>query len=318
MATVSSCILYSAKSPAVRRRSPLGMTYRARRFAVRALPPRAKRFVLTSIALGYGTLAYARDLTGRAGHFPDFLIIGAQRCGTTYLYDLLTDHPRVLKASHKEIHFFDTHFARGPRWYRGNFPASPKGENSTGPYVYGEASPTYMAYSSVPGRIRELLPHIRLIALVRNPVDRAVSHFHHFCRLGYESRSFGDAIDWEYRHLSSGGRPLFLDSPEHRSDPLYLSTGMYGQQIQLWLHAFPRDQILIIPSDDLFEREAEVLEITVRFLELPNISPKRARTPKQFSYPKISRGTRQRLVELFAPYNHELESLLGCSLHWEY
>jgi hypothetical protein len=300
------------KSPSDRRPNS---GYRARKLAVQLLPAGLKRALLQGIELSYVARAYLKAVAGQAGRLPDFVIFGAQRSGTTYLYDLLVQHPSVHAASHKEVHFFDYHYRRGERWYRGNFPSAQQDGNGGG-LVCGEATPTYVAYESAPARVRELMPDVKLIALLREPVARAVSHYHHFRRLGNEQRSFEDAIDWEYGYLSSGNRPLLLDSPDRGSDQLYLSLSAYAPQLELWLSTFPREQLYIAPAEELFENRDAVLADLATFLGLRYPFPPQSVPPKQFPYPEVAEETRRRLTELFAPYNRTLESLLGRLLPW--
>jgi hypothetical protein len=289
--------------------------YRARKLAIRFLPARLKRPLLQAIELSYAARAYGKTFAGRTGRLPDFLIVGAQRSGTTYLYDLLVRHPSVSAASHKEIHFFDLHYRRGETWYRGNFPDARRNSGG-GASVCGEATPTYIAYESAPRRVRGLIPDVKLIVLLREPVARSVSHYHHFCRLGNEGRSFEDAIAWEYDFLSSGNRPLLLDSPRRGSDPLYLSLSAYAPQLEYWLSTFPREQLFIAPAEELFESREAVLTGLGRFLELRSPFPAQTIAAKQFPYPEVEEETRRRLADLFAPYNRELESLLERPIAW--
>lgn len=290
--------------------------YRARKLAVRFLPAGLKRAMLQGVELSYVARAYGKTLTGRTGRLPDFVIFGAQRSGTTYLYDLLVRHPSVAAASHKEVHFFDLHYRRGERWYRGNFPDAQEADD--GALVSGEATPTYIALESATTRIRDLMPEVKLIALLREPVARAVSHYHHFRRLGNELRSFEDAIAWEYEYLVSGNPPLLLDSAERGTDPLYLSLSAYAPQLERWLRIFPREQIFIAPAEELFENRDAVLADLGQFLELPSPFPPQTVPPKQFPYPPVEAEVRERLAGLFAPYNRELESLLGRRFPWSY
>jgi hypothetical protein len=286
---------------------------------VRFLPPAFRRVLLAAVDGGYVTLAYARSLAGNKGKTPDFLIIGAQRCGTTHLYDSLIRHPNVMGASHKEIHFFDEHYHRGARWYKANFPVPTPPPHNASPSVSisGEASATYIAHSSIPARVRELVPRVKLIALVRDPVDRAISHYYHFRRLGYESRSFEDAIDWEYDYLLAGNPSLMLDSPERKANPLSLSLGIYSRQIQEWLNVFEEDRLLLLVAEELFAHPYDVVSRVTRFLDLRDDVPRQLPLPKQFDYAPVADGTRRRLHELFAPHNGKLESLLAFSPPWD-
>ena len=131
---------------------------------------------------------------GRATSFgrplPDFLILGAQKAGTTALYSYLRKHPSIIGPSWKEVSYFDRHYARGPAWYRGNFPNKLRTRGA----LVGEASPSYLFHPLGPRRVRELVPEARLVALLRDPVDRALSHYNHERALGREPLSFEDAL----------------------------------------------------------------------------------------------------------------------------
>jgi hypothetical protein len=107
------------------------------------------------------------------GALPDFVIIGAQKCGTSSLYHLLTRHPHVERAATKELHFFDLLFDEGIEWYRQCFPP-PKLKDGRRT-IHGEATPGYLFHPLVPERMAEAVPQARLIALLRNPANRAYS-----------------------------------------------------------------------------------------------------------------------------------------------
>jgi hypothetical protein len=128
---------------------------------------------------------------------PDFLLLGAQKAGTTALYEYLRRHPQITGPSWKEVSFFDRHWARGESWYRGNFPnlARTRGK------LVGEASPSYVLHPLAPQRVQELVPDARLIVLVRNPVDRAFSQYNHEVALGREPLPFEEALDAEDERL---------------------------------------------------------------------------------------------------------------------
>ncbi len=113
-----------------------------------------------------------RRLTSGSRRLPDFIILGAQRAGTSSLYYYLSQHPQILPAVRKELHFFDDHYRRGLGWYRSQFPT--RGARGT---ITGEATPYYLSHPHAPARIQRLLPQARLIVLLRNPVERAISHY---------------------------------------------------------------------------------------------------------------------------------------------
>src|SRR5207248_7427804 len=132
---------------------------------------------------------------------PDFLIIGTQRGGTTSLYRYLKAHPCIGATSNKDLHFFDRRFHKGLSWYRSHFPT--KLEKAYAEQlrrltlVTGEASPSYLFHPHAPKRVAQVLPHVKLIVLLRNPVSRAYSQYHHAVELGFETLSFAEAIEAE-------------------------------------------------------------------------------------------------------------------------
>jgi hypothetical protein len=135
----------------------------------------------------------------QVGGLPDFVIIGAHKCGTTSLYHSLTRHPHVEGAATKELEFFNRHFDKGIEWYRRCFPR-PRWKDGRRS-ITGEATPYYLFHPHAAKRMAEVVPRARMIVLLRNPVDRAYSHYHHRTRLGRETRSFEEAIEAETTRL---------------------------------------------------------------------------------------------------------------------
>ena len=239
---------------------------------------------------------------------PDFVIIGTQRGGTTSLYRYLTEHPDVGPAFRKEVHFFDRYYEKGMDWYLAHFPV--RGEAP----VVGEASPYYLFHPNVPKRVREAVPHAKFIVLLRNPVDRAYSNYQMKVRRGIETLSFEDAIDKERERLSSSDNPVSLPW-RHYS---YLKRGLYVEQLQRWMSVFPREQFLIIKSEDLYKDPGQVLQQTLAYLELQSWSLASYKAYHLSEYINIDPGTRKRLVEYFAPYNQQLYAFLDRDFGWEH
>src|SRR5262249_28187228 len=160
----------------------------------------------------------------------------------------------------KEVSFFDRHYARGEAWYRGHFPNALRRravERRTGAVpLAGEASPSYVFHPFAPERVAKLVPDVRLVVLVRNPVDRALSHYHHEVALGRESLSFEDAVEQEDGRMR--GELDRMRDPSYFSHAwwnyTYLARGRYAEQLERWLTVFPRERLLIVPSEDLLER----------------------------------------------------------------
>jgi hypothetical protein len=244
---------------------------------------------------------------------PDFAIIGAQRCGTTFLYDLLTQHPQVEPATKKEVHYFDLHFSRGTGWYRSHFPPRKEG------VITGEASPYYLFHPHAAGRMAKVVPRARLIMLLRDPVERAYSHYHHQVRRGDEPLGFEEAVEAEETRLR-GERERILEDEHYRGFVYqhfsYLSRGIYVDQLVQWSRYFGGDQTLVLKSEDLFDRTPDALEPVLRFLGLPDWKPEDSRPCFQGSYPPMKPATRERLREYFEPHNRRLYEYLGVDLGW--
>jgi len=266
----------------------------------------------------------AAALLGR-GAMPDFIIIGAQRCGTTSLYHYLTKHPRILPALSREVHYFDINFDRHISWYQAFFPLiSLRNRNSTcPPYLTGEASPYYIFHPHVPHRISKYVPQSRLISILRNPVDRAYSHFLHETRIGEETLSFEEAIAKEEERI--GGEELRLmkdenyDSFYHRAFS-YLSRGIYHKQIAHWLNLFDREQMLVIISEEFFANPQSILSQTLSFLGIndTNWNPKAfVKHHYKGPYPEMKPEMRRYLIDYFKPHNQKLAELLGLELPWD-
>jgi hypothetical protein len=246
--------------------------------------------------------------TAHLRQLPDFIIIGTQRGGTTSLYRYLTAHPDVGSALRKEVHFFDRYFEKGMNWYLAHFPV--RGEAP----VVGEASPYYLFHPHAPERARAVVPHARFIALLRNPIDRAYSHYQMRARKGLESLSFEDAIDKEAERLSSSADPA-SSTWRHSS---YIRRGLYLDQVERWMSVFPREQILIIKSEDFYSDPERVFLETLAYLGLRPWSPRNFREYHLAEYPDMAPATRKRLAEYYAPYNQQLYTLLGRDLGWEH
>ena len=256
---------------------------------------------------------------GRATSFarplPDFLILGAQKAGTTTLYAYLRWHPEITGPSWKEVSYFDRHYARGPSWYRGNFPnlLRTRGE------LVGEASPSYLFHPLGPERVKELVPEARLIALVRNPADRALSHYYHEVALGREPFSFEDALAAEEQRLEGEEERIRSDSRYFSNEwwsHTYKARGRYAEQLERWLEVFPRDQLLILPSESLLGEPELAHAQALEFLGAP---PHRLDDyPRVFErrYEGMKPATRTELAEHFAEPNRRLYELLGRDLGW--
>jgi Sulfotransferase domain len=271
--------------------------------------PEPARVVLRNGVWAYGWV------TSPFRPLPDFLVLGAQKAGTTALYEYLRRHPQISGPSWKEVSFFDRHWARGESWYRGNFPNVAR---TRGKHV-GEASPSYVFHPLAPQRVEEVVPEARLIVLVRNPVDRALSQYNHEVALGREPLPFEEALDAEEERLRGEQERMAAD-PRYFSrewwSHTYKARGRYAEQLERWLAVFPREQLLVLPSDDLGSDPARTHAQVLEFL---GASPQRLDSyPRVYEreYEPMKPETRERLAAEFEEPNRRLYELLGRDLGW--
>jgi hypothetical protein len=239
---------------------------------------------------------------------PDFIIIGTQRGGTTSLFRYLVVHREIGQASRKEVHYFDRYYENGMDWYLAHFPE--RGEYR----LVGEASPYYVFHPEVPKRILAAVPQAKFILLLRNPVDRAYSQYQMKVERGLETLSFEEAIEREPERLATTDDPL---DPAWRHHS-YLARGVYVDQIKRWFEYFPHDQFLIIESEEYFADPVQILHQTHAFLGVGSHSPVISKIHHQADYVEMDPITRRRLVDYFAPHNHQLYDLLGRDFGWEH
>jgi hypothetical protein len=254
----------------------------------------------------------ARDL--RAVTAPDFVIIGTQRGGTTSLHAYLREHPDIETPAKKEIHFLTDRFERGAEWYIGQFPpAVPVGT------LVGEATPYALFHPLAPRRLQQVAPHARLIVLLRNPVDRAYSHYLHERARGHESLTFEDAITAETDRMRGLEDQLasgeLLTSEKHKRAS-YVERGRYARQLDRWISAFPRDQLCILRSEDLYADPAETTKQVTDFLGLPPLTSDVFSTHNATAGPPLRAETRRVLEGEFAADNARLANLLGWEPGW--
>ena len=282
------------------------------------IPPPVKH------AIKRGTSALALP-TSRLRMLPDYVIIGAQRAGTTSLYFYLGQHPAVAPGVlTKEVHFFDTNFNRGTAWYRTHFPTVLQKRFARirgGPQlITGEATPYYLFHPLAAGRMAGTLPEAKLIVMLRDPVQRALSHYRHEVTLGFENLTFGEAIEREAQRLEGEVERIRRDpayqsfSHQHHS---YLSRGLYLDQLKVWHSVYPRDQILVVHTEDFFAQPERGFSGVLRFLGLPDWSPPAFK--RLNAHPGgqgIDADVRRHLLGYFAEPNQRLYAYLGKDFGW--
>lgn len=247
---------------------------------------------------------------------PSFLIVGAQRAGTTSLYRYVTQHPdaRSVRLGGKGVHWFDMHRTRDRRWYRSHFPREGRGAA----FVTGEGSPYYMFHPTALERIASELPDIRLIAILRDPVVRAHSHWAHETARGFETLSFAAAIEAEEGRLAGEAERIESDpgyvSFEHQHHS-YVARGLYADQLDRLQKLFPPSSVLVLPSAELFERPADAYSRTLSFLGLPPFEASYDRYNAR-SYPKMDPGVLRMLRERFEDSDRRVVDALGAAFDW--
>jgi hypothetical protein len=250
---------------------------------------------------------------------PSFIIGGAPRSGTTYLYNLLDHHPEIFLAKPRapEPKFFlvDEVYARGLDYYSERFFL-----DGAHVAIRGEKSANYLESPIVPTRIARDLPSVKLIFILREPVERAFSNFLWSTRNGHETLSFAEAIDREAERENSYAAKVRFARPYS-----YLSRGLYARLLQPYLKLFPREQIRIVLHDDIVSDPAGVALELMKFIgakpvlppidirERVNTSRDRDETRDQLLAPDM----RRKLRDFYVEPNRELAALLGRDLvHW--
>jgi hypothetical protein len=243
---------------------------------------------------------------------PDFLILGAQKAGTTALYAYLRWHPQITGPSFKEVSFFDRHYVRGERWYRAHLPIRRSG-------LVGEASPSYLFHPLAPERVAGMLPRARLIALLRNPIDRAFSHYQHEVALGREQLSFEDALAHEDERME-GELERMLRDPAYFSDAwwnyTYAARGRYAEQLERWLAAFPREQLLVLFTEELAADTPGTYRRVLDFLDVESLGLDDYPRIFEREYGGMEPATRAGLEDGFVEPNRRLAELLERELPW--
>ena len=252
-----------------------------------------------------------------APRLPEFIIAGAQKGGTSSLYAMLSQHPQVAAPSEKEVHFFDggldpgvDTYARGPDWYTGQFPSRPGTRKSF------DATPLYLFNPLAPARIASLIPQVKIIILLRNPVARAISHYHHEVRLGCETLPIEAAMKSENQRLSGARTMRDYKDPAfiHHS---YQARGRYAEQLERYMSHFPPEQLLVLQSESLFASPRATLGRVFDFVELdpaveiPDLRPRNVGTR-----PHDDDDIEAYLRIEFKPHNEALFDLLGTRFPW--
>lgn len=271
-----------------------------------------------------------RQATSGQRLLPAFLVIGAQPAGAMSLFNALCRHPDVAGPTpakedvewSKELHFYDDNFWRGVDWYRSYFPlaASARVMRRLGrDLVPGETTPSYILHPAAPARAAATVPEARLIAILRDPIERAYAHYDNMKRQGLENLSFEDAVAAEEDRLAGEEDRLRTDE-RHGSGRYrnygYLKRSLYADQLERWLECFPSEQLLVLRAEDFVADPGEVFAETVSFLGLRPWRPQSFGAAYRLVHVDIDPAFRAQLEQRFAEPNARLARLVGKDFAW--
>jgi hypothetical protein len=263
------------------------------------------------------TLA-ARRLSGGARLRPSFFIIGAQKAGTTALFDHLARHPDIAPPLAKEVHYFDLAVGRGEGWYAAHFPVCPSMGQGGGRPLTFDASPYYLFHPDVAERLKRFAPDAKLIVLLRDPVARAWSHYWHEWSRGYEKLEPMAAFEAEasrvpepHERIGQGAQGRFAH--QHFS---YVARSEYDRQIARWRKVFSPEQLLVLRSEDLFSDPAGALSEVTAFLGISPFDASSFRALNVGAYEEPPPEARKWLGQRLAASQSSLIEMLGPRFQW--
>lgn len=242
---------------------------------------------------------------------PDFIVLGSWKCATSSLYRYIAQHPNVVPAFFKEIHFFNQKFHYGIDWYLSHFPPIPQNSG----FITGEATPSYLSHPEAPQRVFERFPTTKLIVILRNPVDRTISHYNMNLRYNLTKDRFFETAKDVVQPLKSW-YSQGLDNIDCKSTQ-YLGGSLYIYPIKRWLKLFPREQLLILKTEDLAAQPQQTMDQVFRFLNLPAFEQGEYDLVNKGSYEVANSEVRQILSEFFQPFNRDLEAFTGLQMNWD-
>jgi len=255
---------------------------------------------------------------------PDFLVVGGQRCGTTSIFKSLAEHPQLQRPPvEKGVDYFTLHYDQDLQWYRGHFPltavARTRASRSGGPVAF-EACTYYLFHPFALDRIAKDLPDVKLVAMLRDPVERAFSAYKHEFARGFETEpDFLRALELEDERLEGEYERMRGDvtyeSFSHRHHA-YRRRGQYAEQIERAFSLFPREQLHVLDSESFFADPRGVFSELQEFLGLRLFVPDRFDQHNARPSSPMPSDAHALLEEHYAPHDEKLEALLGRSVGW--
>ncbi len=262
-----------------------------------------------------------RQATWEKRALPDFIIIGAQKGGTSSLYNYLGQHPQIIPSYKKEVHYFDSGispsidtFAKGTKWYASHFPLRKNVSADTKTF---EASPLYLFNPVAAKRISKLLPDVKIIALLRNPTERAISQFFHEARLNRELLPMKVAFETELSRIQPA-----IDARDYKNDDFichsYKSRGLYKEQLERYSDYFPKEHMLVLQSELFFLDPSRVLKQVFKFVgvdqdyKIKDLKPRNVASNRSKIPPEIYED----LNAFFSTHNEALYKFIGETYDW--
>jgi len=260
-------------------------------------------------------------LTGLIRVLPDFLVIGAKRCGTTSLFYHLPEHPCISKSPHDNMGFFNDNFHLGVNWYKSFFPTiftRNKIKSEFGNFLAFDVTTTYMEEESTANNVYQIKPNMKIIVILRNPVDRAYSQYHLNLREKTEKRSFEDAMEENMNELNKESHERYEIKPKFSAEENnYLKKGLYAQQLRHWLNIFPMESMLILSTEEFESNQQAIYNKIFEFLNISQFEVKNTEKMEKGSYPQMKSETRSLLLDYFRSHNNELFKLINKKFDWE-
>jgi len=263
-------------------------------------------------------------LTQSLHTLPTFLIIGAAKCGTSSLYDYLMQHPCVGNSLTKQIHFFDRYYDRQISWYKLCFPfvwekffiEKIKHRN----FASGEATAHYMTHPLAAVRSHKVVPDAKIIVMLRNPIDRAYSHYQMEREHKNEDLTFEDAIEKESERIKGEIEEMLNnENNSGRNYPhrAYIKSGEYLEQIKPWMKLYPKENFMFINSEEFNKNPSLVYNQVLDFLGLDPFELKKYEKIRKRKYEKMNFDVRKKLIEYYRSHNQNLFKFLGINFNWD-
>lgn len=273
--------------------------------------PGAARSMVNRLILAWGMT------TARWRMSPSFLVIGAQRAGTTSLFTALSGHPDIVRPTvWKGIGYFDVNYSRGMRWYRGHFPLTFGRRDK----LAFESSGYYSFHPLASDRIARDLPGVKVVMVVRNPVDRAHSAHRHEHARGFENLEFPEALKAEPDRLMGEVDRIIAEQPDYESHAhrhhAYLGRGLYAEQIERFVGVLGSDRVYVVDADRLFADPAGELSALFAWLGAVPWTPASFDQLNARPRSDLDSDVRARLLDYFAESDRRLERLMGRLPSW--